>query len=214
MPNTRLMQSAAVLAGWIMAAWNSAIEPVAMIRTNKRLSEDTNVTEDIRSLSELDLEKLVQDEGSRATQLDDKLQKLTATLSVTVAVAALAGQTILSDLAASGLKTAATTLFLVAAVLLMIGAYVGFDGLRPRMRFGYGAGFLHLVAKGGVEKRRELELAAAAFQRHNLIRANQTSAAVTLIRNGLLVFMIGTLVATIAANSEPAPKRASTVAIC
>ncbi len=104
----------------------------------------------IAELSNEDLAKLIEAEWTRGKELDDKLQKLTAALSVSGTVGGLVASTMLQDLAASGWKATAAALFLLAAGLLLTGVLIGFNGLRPKPRYGYGAGYI------GVTRRRLL----------------------------------------------------------
>jgi hypothetical protein len=174
--------------------WNEATEPIQMVIVNGRMRSAPIDDTDIKALSDDDLAKLVAGEGVRAKELDEKLQKLTAALSVAVTVGVLVGQTILQGLPNSGLKMTAAILFFLAALLLIFGVLVGFDGMRPRPRYGYGARFLRSIAKGGVVARTSLEAAAVGFQRDNTIRANQASAAATSVRNGVLLFIAAILI--------------------
>ncbi len=160
---------------------------------------------DIRALSDEDLKKLVDSEWTRAKELDDKLQKLTAALSVSVTVGGLVATTILQDLAWSGLKLAAVVLFLFAALLLFGGVLLGFNGLRPKPRHGYGAAFMRKVATGGGVAKDALVAAAGGFQRDNMIRANEASAATASIRNGIVIFVVAVVLGAVAAAAGKTP---------
>ena len=199
----------------VLSAFGGAIEPVAMARANSRLRSQSLSDDDVSALSDEDISQFLQADGIRAKDLDEKLQKLTATLSVAVTIGGLAGQTMLGELDASELKSATAIAFLVAELYLIFGVVVGFDGLRPRPRYGYGPGFLRIMAEGGDQKRKELVGAANASMRDNIMRANQASAAATAIRNGILVFAIAVLLGLIAAalgasSSDHADKAAAT----
>ncbi|OWK32007.1 hypothetical protein [Sphingomonas mucosissima] len=174
--------------------------PIAMWRTNSMIRRRAVSTGGpIATLSDADLSKLIEAEWTRGKELDDKLQKLTAALSVSVTVGGLVGSTMLQDLTASGWKIAAAVLFLLAAALLLTGVLIGFNGLRPKPRYGYGAGYLSIVAAGGDTARKEMIAAARSFERDNLLRANEAAAAIVSIRNGVLVFASAMLVGLVAA---------------
>ena len=179
--------------------------PLSLTRVNGRLAKSSTDTAAIKKLTETDLKALVESEWTRAKELDEKLQKLTAALSVAVTVGGLVGTTMLQDLAASGWKLTAALFFAVAVVLLIAGVAVGFKGLQPKQRYGYGAEFLVIMAAGGEDARNELIAAAAAFQRDNQIRANEATAATVSIRNGILFFVLAVLVGLGAAAFGKAP---------
>ncbi len=175
--------------------------PVAMWRINSMIRRRTLGTGGpIAELSNEDLAKLIEAEWTRGKELDDKLQKLTAALSVSVTVGGLVASTMLQDLVASGWKVAAAVLFLLTAGLLLTGVLIGFNGLRPKPRYGYGAGYLNIVAAGGDLARKEMVAAARSFERDNLLRANEAVAAIVSIRNGVLTFASAMLVGLVAAG--------------
>ncbi|SEM93851.1 hypothetical protein SAMN05192583_1591 [Sphingomonas gellani] len=175
--------------------------PIAMWRTNSTIRQRAIATGGpIAALSNDDLAKLIEAEWTRGKELDDKLQKLTAALSVSVTVGGLVGSTMLQDLVASGWKIAAAVLFLLAVALLLTGVLIGFNGLQPKPRYGYGAGYLSIVASGGDAARKEMIAAARSFERDNLLRANEAVAAIVSIRNGVLAFAAAMLVGLIAAG--------------
>lgn len=182
------------------------LQPLRVVLLNRKLAAAPVDDVDIKALSDDDLKKLVESEWVRAKELDDKLQKLTAALSVSVTIGGLVATTILQDLALSGLKVAAGVLFLLAALLLFGGVLLGFNGLRPKPRYGYGAAFMRKVATtDGTVARDALIAAAGGFQRDNMIRANEASAATASIRNGIVIFVAAVLLGLIAAAAGKAP---------
>lgn len=182
--------------------------PIAMWRINSMIRQRAfDEAHPISNLSDDDLTKLIEDEWSRGKEIDDKLQKLTAALSVSVTIGGLVGSTMLQELTASGWKIAAAVLFMIAAALLMTGVMIGFSGLRPKPRYGYGAGYLSVVAAGGDDARKEMIAAARSFERDNLLRANEAFAAVVSIRNGVIVFASAMLIGLIASASGKAPEQ-------
>jgi hypothetical protein len=176
-----------------------AFVPLRMVWTNHRLRRSDVRDPDIPHLGDADLEALVESEAARAKELDEKLQKVTASLSVAVAVGGLVGQTLLQDLVASTTKMAAAFIFLVAAAYFATGVLVGFGGLRGKERYGYGAAYRRIRAAGGDPARQQLEAAVAWAQRDNIIRSNEATAAAMSIRNGIVAFAIALLIGTWAA---------------
>ncbi len=180
--------------------------PFSMMCANKKiLSQDVN-RQPFNSLKNKKLKKLIESEWIRAKELDDKLQKLTAALSIAVTVGGLAGTTLVQTLSGSEMKYLVATIFLFSSMLLVVGVYIGFTGLMPKPRYGYGADFLNKVTKGGESARAEWLDAATSFQKDNLIRANQATAATMSVRNGVLIFVIALsislLVTVVDGNNE------------
>jgi len=211
------MRLPAILKAVPLALWRAGrglvaelLLPVSVVFLNRKLAAAPVNDADIRALSDDDLKKLVESEWTRAKELDDKLQKLTAALSVSVTVGGLVATTILQDLAWSGLKLAAGGLFLLAALLLFGGVLLGFSGLQPKPRHGYGAAFMRKVAAGGAGAKDALVVAAGGFQRDNMIRANEASAATASIRNGIVIFVMAVLVGLVAAAAGQAPTSGGT----
>ena len=189
----------------LAAIVSDALEPIQMALVNRSLRGQVFTDPDIAALTDDDVAAYLIADGTRAKDLDEKLQKLTAAVSVAVTVGGLVGQTMLGGLAASTLKTATAFVFLLAELYLVIGVVAGFDGLRPRPRYGYGPGFMRLMAEGGAARRTELERAANASLRDNVIRANQASAAATAIRNGILIFAVAVILGLVTVDIAPLP---------
>jgi hypothetical protein len=145
---------------------------------------------DIRSLSDEEVKKYIETEWIRAKELDDKLSKLTASLSVALTVGGAVAKTIVDGLAPSPMRITILVLLFVSMVFFLYGALIGFRGLRPKARYGYGAKFVNTIAAGGEDARKALREAAAGFEVLNLIRANEASAAIDLIRNGIIIFAV------------------------
>ncbi|ABA06126.1 hypothetical protein Nwi_2876 [Nitrobacter winogradskyi Nb-255] len=164
---------------------------------------------DIKSLSEEDIEKYIESEWTRAKELDDKLSKLTAALSVALTVGGAVAKSIVDGLAASPIKWTIVALLFLSMVFFFYGAIIGFRGLRPKPRFGYGAKFMNAVASGGESARKSMNEAAAGFEVVNLIRANEASAAIDLIRNGIVLFAIAMALSFVAPGIEVSPRTAT-----
>ncbi|CBS88382.1 hypothetical protein [Azospirillum lipoferum] len=177
-------------------AWWAVPDAIGMFIVNRNLErrlESWNTAEDfadIRALDTSQLEKYLETEWTRAKELDEKLNKLTAALSVAVTVGGVVSKTIFDGLAATPAKTAIAVLLFVSMGMFLFGAMIGFSGLRPKPRFGYGAGYLRVIAKGGDEAADEIVKAASGFQIMNTIRSNEASTAIGLIRNGVVVFTL------------------------
>ncbi|MBZ9766713.1 hypothetical protein LB526_08070 [Mesorhizobium sp. CA6] len=201
----RLNRMMRALCGLPRGALQEAIEPIRMWIANSGLRAEKFSDPDIAELSDADLSSYLVADGVRAKELDEKLQKLTAALSVAVTVGGLVGQTMLGGLSASWLKTATAFSFLIAELYLVVGVIVGFDGLRPRARYGYGPAFLRIMSQGGDAKRNELIAAANASERDNIMRANQASAAASAVRNGVLIFVFSVFLGILAVEFAPPP---------
>jgi hypothetical protein len=72
-----------------VGAFSEAIEPVEMVLVNRRLRRASSSDADVAALSDDDVLAFLAADGVRAKELDEKLQKLTAVLSVAVTVGGL-----------------------------------------------------------------------------------------------------------------------------
>ena len=197
---------------FLKAAWRpirslgtGLAEPFLLARFNRNIQVGRDK---IEALTDTQLAPYLETEWSRAKDLDDKLQKLTAALSVAVTVGGLVATTILQDLNAGPAKYVTAVLFLSASLYLLGGVWLGFNGLRPKARWGYGAAFIAIAeGKDKVAARKKRIEALANFERDNLIRSNEASAATSAIRNGVLLFGAALIVGVAAASlgkSQPA----------
>lgn len=157
---------------------------------------------DIRMLEEGVLKAYIESEWVRAKELDEKLNKLTASLSIAVTVGSVVAKAIFDGLESSPLKTLALILSSLSMALFLFGAVIGFNGLRPKPRFGYGARYLRILAEGGHNAVREMWRAASGFQVTNIIRSNQTIVAITFIRNGVVFFSLSVFLSLFAKSSS------------
>lgn len=171
-------------------------EFVQMLIANRKVRcdfldwENNSAFKDVRTLSEDQLKTYLESEWTRAKELDDKLYKLTAALSVAVTVGGVLAKTIFDGLAPTVGRAATMTLLFISMALFLIGAIIGFGGLRPKPRYGYGARFIKDVEEPGERAKREYERAVCGFQAMNLVRSNEATAAIGLIRNGVLLFAL------------------------
>lgn len=173
---------------------DSVVDPFRLIGANRILEHQLDNLEtdpafaDIRALSETDLKDYVQSEWTRSKELDDKLAKLTAVLSVALTVGGTVAKTIVDGFGVSFLESLVVVVMLGSMACFLAGALIGFRGIQPKSRYGYGAAYLVMIAKGGDEARKAMIAAASAFQVSNAVRSNQASAAVDLVRNGIVLF--------------------------
>ncbi len=177
-------------------AWRAVPNPISMFVVNRKLERQLEAWEtapdfeDIRALDTDQLTKYLETEWTRAKELDEKLNKLTAALSVAVTLGGVVSKTIFDGLAPTPAKTGIAILLFVSMGMFLFGALIGFSGLRPKPRYGYGAGYLRIIAQGGDRAANEIRGAASGFQIMNAIRSNEASTAIGLIRNGVIVFTL------------------------
>lgn len=180
---------------------------IANTRIQKQLDNWEHAPEfsDIRHLEESTLKAYIDNEWTRAKELDEKLNKLTASLSIAVTVGSVVTKAIFDGLENSPLKTAALILSSLSMALFLAGAIIGFNGLRPKQRFGYGAKYLRTLAEGGHNAIKTMWYAASGFQVTNTIRSNQATVAITFIRNGIIFFTASIFLSLFAksTNTEP-----------
>lgn len=147
---------------------------------------------------------LIDQEWERARALDDKLGKLTAVLSIAVTLTGAAARTVLDSFPAGTIRGLAAILVIYAIASLFAGALVGFSGLRPKPRFGYGPDFAVQVRHPTKASAGRAADALAQFECWNAIRANESLAAVLAIRNGVVAFSVLAL-ASLLLPSKTAP---------
>lgn len=178
---------------WAVRALPDAIR-IFFVNRNLRRQLDAWKTDpafdDIRVLDTGMLEKYLDTEWTRAKELDEKLNKLTALLSVAVTVGGVVSKTVFDGLAATWIKTVIALLLFLSMGMFLWGAMIGFSGLCPKPRYGYGAGYLRLIMQGGDQAEDAMREAVSAFQIMNTIRSNEASTAIRLIRNGVIVFTV------------------------
>lgn len=130
------------------------------------------------------------DEWERAKFIDDKLFKLTTALSLAVAAVGVASKAILDALPQGPLKVAVMGVLLYAIVCLFVGTLMGFSGLRPKPRAGYGPDFALQVRHDNKSAAACIADALMDFEKANILRANEASAANMAIRNGVIAFAV------------------------
>ena len=153
--------------------------------------------EDIRKLDSRNLKSLISEEKERQKTIDEKLQKLTATLSIVVAVGGLVVNFIFEEMPNTVMDYIISVFFLFSMLLILGCAIISFQGLRPKPKAGIGATYLRIIAAGGDEADLEMKRAASHFQIFNAIQANYTSAATDLIRNGIILFAVGVVLSAL-----------------
>jgi len=161
------------------------------MRLKKKLegqSRNDPIFDGVEKMQDSDLDQYLEQEWTRAKELDGKLAKLTTTLSIGVTLGGVASKLIVGQLGSAPGRNVFLTFVVVSLVLFLLGAMLGFNGLRPKPRFGYGPPYLNKIAEGGSAARNARELAIEGFIITNLIRNNEASAAIDLIRNGILFY--------------------------
>ena len=170
--------------------------PIINKRLKKKLSAKERsdpIFKGISDMSDASLDEYLVEEWERAQALDGKLAKLTTTLSVGLTIGGVASQFIVDQLDAFPIKWTFAFFVLIAMLFLLIGAIIGFNGLRPKARYAYGPKFRNDIELGGQPARTAKELAAEGFLIMNIMRNNEASAAIDLIRNGIIFYGLALL---------------------
>jgi hypothetical protein len=149
------------------------------------------------------LEKLVDLEWERARHIDDKLSKATASLSVAVTLGAAVVKSVADGIDPSWQKDAVLFLLCLAMVLMAIAAVLGFNGLRPKERFGYGPDFAVKLSADASKSPALLAAALAGFEVENRMRANEAMTAVDSLRNGVVLFAAAVMLGLFAPSAPP-----------
>lgn len=196
----------------------SFFEAFTMPFVNRKLEKkldniESHVSADIKSLSDEDIKRFLDAEWVRAKELDEKLTKLTVSLSVALTIGGLVAKTIVDGLAISPIKIVVLILLALSMVSFLYGAVIGFRGLKPKRRFGYGASFMASAAREGDDGRKSFNFAVAGFEVVNMVRANEASASVDHIRNGIILFAISVILSFAAPikQTEQAPSNLPTL---
>jgi hypothetical protein len=172
--------------------------PLKLICVNRRVAAQEIDTKYLEVLTHDELRNFIKEEWSRAKDLEEKLQKLTAVLSVSVTVSGLVGATMIQKLPSLTMKYFTGGFMFLATFYLIVGVLIGFSGFVPKLRYGYGAKFLHSSKGRSPKAKIVLVDAAASFERDNIVRSNKTYAAAASIRNGLMAFVLALLISSLA----------------
>ncbi len=178
----------------------NTLSPVQMVFVNRKLMREVEKWEtapefhDIRSLEVEQLHPYLEAERYRAEALDEKLYKSTAALSIAVTAGGVVAKTVYVGLSPSPEKIITMILLLGSMAMFFLGAMIGFSGIQPKPRYGYGARFLLATALGGDGAKNAMIEAACRFQNMNIVRSNEASAAISLIRWGVIAFTAAILV--------------------
>lgn len=133
---------------------------------------------------------ILAEEWDRAKFIDEKLFKLTTALSLAVAAVGVASKAVLDALPAGPLKAGVIAVLLYAIVSLFVGTLMGFSGLRPKPRAGYGPDFALQIRHDDQQAAERIADALKDFEIKNIIRANEATAANMAIRNGVVAFAL------------------------
>ena len=133
---------------------------------------------------------LLADEWDRAKQLDEKLFKVTTALSLAVAAVGVASKAVLDALPSGPMKILLLVVLLYAIASLFAGTVMGFSGLRPKPRAGYGPDFALRIRHDNARAVQQLADALTHFEITNILRSNEAMAANTAIRNGVIAFAL------------------------
>ena len=129
-------------------------------------------------------------EWDRAKDLDEKLFKVTTALSVAVTAAGVASKTVLDTLSTGPVKVGITAVLLYSIGSLFAGVLMGFAGLRPKERAGYGPDFALQIRHDNQAAAEAIADALMHFEVNNLVRSNEATAANMAIRNGVIAFAL------------------------
>lgn len=179
---------------WISQAFYELVPFPRLLVANKLVGKGSP-DKDVRKqrwtgLGRSRLLELLDQEWERAKHLDDKLFKATTGLSVAVSAAGVASKTVLDSLSAGPFKVAITCVLLYAIASLFAGVIMGFKGLRPKQRPGYGPDFAVRTRRASQATSREIADALMHFEIKNLIVSNEATAANMAMRNGVIAFAL------------------------
>lgn len=180
--------------------------PLAVLLTNRRVQKPTHKR--MARWEKLPCEtllKVISEEWERAKSLDDKLTKTTAALSIAGAVGGAASRPLLDGLATSPMKVVVLVCLIFSIISLFSGIVMGFAGLRPKPRGGIGPDFAVMTQRCDHASKVACVDALSSFEVLNAKRANEAAGANAAIRNGILTFVLATLVAMFAPRIPEKP---------
>ncbi|WCK21762.1 hypothetical protein [Agrobacterium tumefaciens] len=183
-----------VIGSWLAEAWYQVFPFPRLIAFNRRVRGNSDKVEERQlawvSLGRQALLPILAEEWDRAKSIDEKLFKLTTALSLAVAAVGVASKAVLDALPVGPLKVGVTVVLLYAIVSLFAGTLMGFSGLRPKPRVGYGPDFALQIRHDNKRSAERIADALKDFEIKNIIRANEASAANMAIRNGVIAFAL------------------------
>jgi hypothetical protein len=195
-----------VLRGLLDCVLSQFAPPLFVLRANRRVQEPPHErTEHWSKLSRETLLRVISEEWTRAKSLEDKLTKTTTALSIAGAVSGAASRPLLDGLVASPVKTLVFICLFLSIISLFSGIIMGFAGMCPRPRGGIGPDFAVATQTQGHITKVACVDALASFEVSNIRLANQAAGANTAIRNGILLFVLATLVAMFSPRTEEKP---------
>ena len=183
-----------VIGSWVAEAWYQIFPFPRVIAFNRTVRGNRDKVDDRQlawaSLGRQALLPILAEEWDRAKFIDEKLFKLTTALSLAVAAVRVASKAVLEALPAGPLKVGVTVVLLYAIVSLFSGTLIGFSGLRPKPRVGYGPDFALQIRHDNKRSAETIADALKDFEIENTIRANEASAANMAIRKGVIAFAL------------------------
>ncbi|MGO8247995.1 hypothetical protein [Agrobacterium tumefaciens] len=185
---------AKMIGSWLADAWFQVFPFPRLIAVNRTVRGNRDKVDERQlawvALGREALLPILAEEWERAKFIDEKLFKLTAALSLAVAAVGVASKAVLDAIPAGPLKVSVTVVLLYAIVSLFAGTLMGFSGLRPKPRQGYGPDFALQIRHNNKYAAEKIADALKDFEIKNIIRANEASAANMAIRNGVIAFAL------------------------
>lgn len=185
---------AKMIGSCLADAWFQVFPFPRLIAVNRTVRGNRNKVDERQlawvALGRQALLPILAEEWERAKFIDEKLFKLTAALSLAVAAVGVASKPVLDAMPAGPLKVSVTVVLLYAIVSLFAGTLMGFSGLRPKPRAGYGPDFALQIRHNNKHAAEKIADALKDFEIKNIIRANEASAANMAIRNGVIAFAL------------------------
>ncbi|WP_312806249.1 hypothetical protein [Agrobacterium cavarae] len=183
-----------MIGSWLAEAWYQIFPFPRLIAFNRTVRGNRDKVDERQlawaSLGRQALLPILAEEWDRAKFIDEKLFKLTTALSLAVAAVGVASKAVLDALPAGPLKVGVTVVLLYAVVSLFVGTLMGFSGLRPKPRVGYGPDFAVQIRHDNKYAAERIADALKDFETKNIIRSNEASAANMAIRNGVIAFAL------------------------
>lgn len=178
--------------------------PISVALGNRKIREPSTERQQAwRKMTRDQMLEVIGAEWERAKSLDEKLTKTTAALSISSAIGGAAARPLLDGLATSPMKVVVFVFLLFAIVSVFSGVIMGFAGLRPKARGGIGPDFATATRTASAAAKDACVQALAEFEVSNMRRSNEASGANAAIRNGIMAFVLATLLGLFAPRAAP-----------
>ena len=140
------------------------------------------------------LDKLIEKEQSRSKAIEDKTSKMTAIFAVALTIGSTFSTALASNIT-GGDKALWGLMLGIACLYIFLGGWISLEGTASRAYFGYGADWEVEIKTSKTNKKSVRVDALARWEISNIRMSLTNTAARQCVRNGFILFFIGTMIA-------------------